>query len=157
MKYTKEILADTVRQSISYAQVLRKLGLKEVGGNFSHMKKRITKEGIDTSHFVKYTYYLRGGQNKKRWEEILVKHEDGQREGASRLRRALMELGREYFCEECRLGNEWNGKSITLEVDHKNRDWLDNRPDNLRFLCPNCHSQHPNHKGLVMERQTCKF
>ena len=65
------------------------------------------------------------------------------------LRRALIESGRPYRCEWC--GNEgiWvtrmgvhtgKGCALVLEVDHIDGDWHNNEEDNLRFLCPNCHS-----------------
>ena len=55
------------------------------------------------------------------------------------LRRALIESGRVYECTECTLGDTWQGKKITLQVNHKNGNWKDNRPENTEFLCPNCH------------------
>lgn len=47
---------------------------------------------------------------------------------------------RGYKCEECSL-SEWNGKHIVLELEHINGDRKDNRKENLKILCPNCHSQ----------------
>jgi len=46
-------------------------------------------------------------------------------------------------CAECSNNGIWNGKPITLEIDHINGDNNDNRLENLRVLCPNCHSQTP--------------
>jgi Zn finger protein HypA/HybF involved in hydrogenase expression len=52
-----------------------------------------------------------------------------------------------HKCSECDLGSEWNGKPIVLELDHVNGVNNDNRLENLRFLCPNCHSQTPTFRG----------
>jgi len=142
-------MADAVSDSQSYAGVMRKLGIKCTGGNHGHIKGVIAKYGIDTSHFLGRRTNCggahAGGPEPKSAKEILVLSEPGSLTyKAFQLRRALLEAGREYGCAECGLAGCWNGKELTLQVDHINGDKHDNREENLRFLCPNCHSQTSN-------------
>lgn len=148
IKYTRDMLQAIVSESQSVADVIRKLGLREAGGNFSHIKRRIATLEIDASHFKKYTDFLRPGANKVDAKDILVLHESGTREVAHRLRRAMIESGVEYKCVCCGIRDTYNKLPIVLEVNHKNGNWLDNRLLNLEFRCPNCHSQY----GQVVER-----
>jgi 5-methylcytosine-specific restriction endonuclease McrA len=51
-----------------------------------------------------------------------------------------------YKCGECEI-SEWNNKKLALHLDHINGKNSDHRLDNLRFLCPNCHSQTETYTG----------
>jgi hypothetical protein len=141
-KTSDEQLRIAVANSTSVAEALRSLGLRAVSGSYSHYSKRIKELGCDTSHHTgRGNHGHTHSWNKKSSAEILVKREDGRRTDAIRLRRALVEIGRPYVCEKCNQVPEWFGNPLTLDVDHINQDWMDDRPENLRFLCPNCHSQ----------------
>jgi 5-methylcytosine-specific restriction endonuclease McrA len=147
------MLAPLVAQNISIFGVLRDLGLRQAGGTHSLLSRRIAEYGLDSSHFLGRA--ANRGPNHKgpikiSWTEVLVKRETGRRQTAVRLRRALLEMGRPYLCAICPTGDIWAGKPLMLQVDHKNRDRLDDQPENLQFLCPNCHSQQEgwcNSKG----------
>ena len=141
IKYTAEILAPIVADSRSISEVIRKLGLRQAGGTQSHISRKIKQYGIDTSHLTGQAHN-RGkiSLRRKLPEEIFIKRNSGCRQKSVKLRRALVESGVEYKCSVCGI-DKWNSKQISLQVNHKSRDWLDDRKENLEFLCPNCHSQ----------------
>ena len=68
------------------------------------------------------------------------------------VKRCLLRHGVPYECAGCSL-SEWCGKPLSLQLDHKNGDGNDNRRENLRFLCPNCHSQTPTFAGRNMKKR----
>lgn len=150
IRYTKELLETIVKESWSVADVLRALGLKYSGGSYNGIQRRIRHYGIDISHFLGKTRnrgeHHRGGPERQTAEEVLVVR-DARRppEKTYKLRRALMEAGRSYRCEACGQGPCWNGRPLILHVDHINGVRHDCRADNLRFLCPNCHTQTANY------------
>jgi len=142
-KYSDELLARAVAQSESFASVIRYLGLRQAGGTQAHIARRIRAAGIDTSHFTRQAHN-RGKPSPFRLhpEQVLrVLPAGSGRVKAPQLRRALMAVGVPEQCVECGCGPEWRGKPLRLVIDHENGDWMDNRQENLRFLCPNCHAQ----------------
>lgn len=54
-------------------------------------------------------------------------------------------------CQACGLA-EWQGRALSMHLDHINGIKDDNRLENLRMLCPNCHSQTPTYGGRNVKR-----
>lgn len=147
-KYTKESLAEAAAKATSIAGVIRLLDLHYSSGRFATVKKKLGEFNINTDHFLGRAANCgnnhKGGK-KRPWNEILVLRSKTQgREKAVNLRRALIEMGREYCCAVCNKPPLWNGAELRLRVDHISGAWWDCRPSNVRFLCPDCHSQTPN-------------
>ncbi|MEW1686776.1 HNH endonuclease [Streptomyces sp. NPDC091265] len=144
VRHTEEKLRELVARSTSVTEVVRGLGIHAVGGNQAHIGRRIAALRIDTSHFVRTPPRRAKGAPGNRL--MLGSPSDGRTPG-ERLRRELVRNGVDDRCAAC--GNEgtWQGLPLRLEVDHANGDWWDNRPENLRLLCPNYHATTDTYRG----------
>jgi len=146
--WTEKQLISTVKKSISYRQVIKGLGLKPAGGNYDQIKKYIKELKLEIKHFKGrgWNLGLKGiGKPKIPLEKILVKNNSFQ---SFKLKKRLFaaKLKPEY-CEECGWAEKTPDGYLPLELDHINGDHHDNRLENLRILCPNCHSLKPTHRG----------
>ena len=141
-KYPKEKLIEAVKESKSMSDVARWFGKNPVGGTITLVANNIKKHEIDTSHFTGQGHMKGKVSKRRRPPEDILKYDDSEfpRRQGGLIKRALLDLGIEEKCFACGI-TEWNGKEITLPVDHINGKYWDHRQENLRFLCPNCHSQ----------------
>ncbi len=142
-------MINAASKSTSVRQVISKLGLVEAGGNYEQIKKYLKFYKIDTKHFtgVGWSKGLRRiGKPILSLESILTINNYYQ---SFHLKNRLYNAGiKDKKCEECGWAKMSEDGRIPLELDHINGDRHDNRLENLRILCPNCHSLKTTHRGL---------
>lgn len=137
-----------VKKYYTIADVLRHFNIDTAQGHYyKWFHDKIKELNVDVSHFTGKRHGKSGFINKKPIQYYLV--ENYPFSSLSWLRKRLIEEGfLENKCYVCGLINEWNKKPITLELDHINGRHSDNRIENLRIICPNCHSQEETTKKV---------
>lgn len=148
--YSDDELKIAVETSESIRQVLMKLNLKPQGSNYSNIKRRIKILGLSTEHFLGMGYLKNKshswGKRKHTLEEILV--ENSPYLGTGNVLKKRLYASNLLKNECCKCGiNEWMGQKLSLHLDHINGNNKDNRIENLRILCPNCHSLTETYAG----------
>lgn len=147
---------DDLRRAVlgarSLAAIVRALGLRAAGGNFAHVRRRIEELGLDTSHVLGQGWNLGRSPGVKRpLSEILVA---GRWTSTHALKLRLLRAGlKRPACELCGWAQRAADGRVPVELDHVNGDRDDNRLENLRILCPNCHALQPTHRGLNRKRR----
>lgn len=149
VRHTESRLREAAAASSSIKDVVRYLGISQVGGNHTHISRRMAVLGIDTGHFARKPARRPSGS---RSDLLRLRDPDEGRAPGHRLRRALIAAGVQERCRMCGTGPEWNGRPLVLEVDHISGEWWDDRPQNLRILCPNCHAVTDTYRGRKKAR-----
>lgn len=140
-KLSDEQFVELLKKSSTISEVLFKLGYTVKGNSwgYSQVKRRMDDLNLDYSIFKGKSAVIKTDRlNNVRKEDILKENCKHQR---TVLRRYVIKNNLiPYKCAICGC-TEWQGKTLSLELDHINGINNDNRLENLRFLCPNCHSQ----------------
>lgn len=151
-KPTAEEFKAIVDKSKTTTEVLAHFGMQNKGGNYKTFNQRVKDEGIDISHFIRVT------PNPKKLDLHLVFKKDSTVSRSTIRRRIIREQLIPYECKGCKNNGTWNGKELSLHLEHMNGIGNDHRLENLCFLCPNCHSQTDTYSGknnIRVPKPTC--
>ncbi|PPD55313.1 MAG: hypothetical protein CTY12_01260 [Methylotenera sp.] len=127
------------------------MGLSDKGSNRDTARTHLTRLGMDFSHFrSRQASQLHGLQEHRKKGIIelnaILRGEHPTYTTYSLKKRLIQEGLKEHKCEECGIV-DWHGKSLAIHLDHINGISDDHRLENLRMLCPNCHSQTDTYAG----------
>jgi hypothetical protein len=159
-----DTMRELVRTSTSFAHVLLRLGLPQKGRPHSELKAHLRRVGADTSDFTgpgwsrgktKRTHAsIMNGVRKRTWSDDEVFVENSPLAKGPPLVARLRDRGWQYRCAWCGIV-EWRERPLVLHLDHINGINNDNRLENLRLLCPNCHSQTDTYCNRAREQASC--
>ena len=156
-KLSDEQFVELLKNSSTISEVLFKLGYSVKGNSwgFAKVKQRMSDLNLDGSIFKgKSPITKYGTLHKVNASDILkpnCKH------ARSVLRRYVIKNNLiPYRCAICGCV-EWHGRTLSLELDHINGINNDNRIENLRFLCPNCHSQTTTYGSRNQQRNDSEY
>ena len=143
-----DVFAQAVAECTSVAGVLRFLDVAATGWNYRRVHRQVARDRLDTSHWLGQGY-LKGQSHafskSTPLSEILVEHSTYS--NAVHLKRRLVSASLlRPACYECGIA-EWRGRKLALHLDHINGIRDDQRLQNLRLLCPNCHSLTETYSG----------
>lgn len=140
-KFTKKELEQIVSECYSYRELAKRVGYVSIGNNAKTIRRRLDQFNISTEHFTG-----RGKGREARDEENIFCENSTATQ--STLRKWYIKgQYTDYKCAICGLPPIWNGKELTLTLDHIDGNNKNNVLSNLRWICPNCDRQLPTFAG----------
>jgi hypothetical protein len=153
-RFTEDEARAAVAASQTYAEALRRLGLRAAGGNHATIKRYVVLWAIPTDHFDPAAVRratLERARRRRPLDEVLVEHSTYSR---SSLKHRLYAAGlKQRRCELCGQDETWRGRRMSLILDHVNGVGDDNRLENLQIVCPNCAATLDTHCGKQNRRE----
>lgn len=144
-KYTLDQLEEAIKTSKSMRQTLLKLKVSPFGGNYDVLRKAILYYDLDTSHFTGQAWN-RGKKLPPKCSTTIYLNNELPIQSFKLKNRLLRDGVLEAKCSICKLAT-WLDEPIPLELDHINGNNKDNRLNNLRLVCPNCHALTPTYRS----------
>lgn len=135
-KYSKEELIEAWKSSANIHQCIIKLNLRVSSNTYTSVKNALIHENLIEDN-KDHTYTKRRNIKRRIIKSGGINHLE---------------------CNTCNI-ETWNGKELKLHLDHINGNNDDNRLENLRFLCPNCHSQTETFGKIkkIKSKKKCKL
>lgn len=152
-----EQFAELIKNSTNISEVLFKLGYSVKGNSwgFSQIRRRMDDLNLSPADFKGKSAMLENRREHELTADTLLR--ENCKHNRNCLRRFIIKNDLlPYKCAICGV-REWNGKTLSLELDHINGINNDNRLENLRFLCPNCHSQTTTYGSRNHQRNESKY
>ena len=143
--WSKENLLKAIENSNCKSDVLRNLGITTKSGNFQTLDRYCVKYEINLNN-IKYDN-SRGNKFMRRVDNNEIFVINSNYSSGTVKKRIIKDGLLNYNCQKCGNIGEWMDEKIILQLDHINGVNNDNRLENLRFLCPNCHSQTETFSG----------
>ena len=151
-RYREEEAREAVATSRSFSEALRKLGMRPAGGNHRLFKEWVERWNISTDHFDAGASARRAPRKRATpLRDVLVPNSSYPRNNLKQ--RLFLEGIKERLCEMCGQDENWQGRTMSLILDHINGVPDDNRLENLRIVCPNCAATLDTHCGRKNRRE----
>lgn len=139
---SKQELEQIVSKHSSIRKCLLALGFSDCGNSRILLRSWIKTNDIDTTHFTGQLWSK--GKSLETVENIFTMNSF--RSTDSVKKRIIKDGLIAYKCSDCQI-SEWRNQKLVLELDHVDGNHMNNSLENLRFLCPNCHSQSSTFRG----------
>lgn len=144
---------EIVNECNNLSEIIEKSGARVNGTTYRTLHKRIAKEKIDISH-IPIGPNANKGRKKGEWKRPIEYYLCRKRISSGiNLKKRLIEEGLlKEECAVCKLKPMWNNEKLVLQLDHIDGDFINNTLENLRLICPNCHSQTKTFAGRNVKR-----
>jgi len=163
-KLNKNELQQLLDNSNSLVEVIKFFNLDPFNGNHKTLNQRIKEEGLSLAKLeqnrkVAQELHLKNLRTKRTFTDELIFCVNSAYSRRNLKQKLIKQTLLPYICSTCGCEPVWNNKPLSLQLDHINGVNNDNRLENLRFLCPNCHAQTETFSGKRLKKLcgTCKI